>query len=145
VKARSQRLRRIASKSAARMLPIPPLSAGDLRRFWKYVDKTPGLGPRGQCWEWRGARTGRGYGTLGIGYRTYAAHRLALLIQRGIDPGDKLACHTCDHPPCVRGDHLWPGTHEDNLTDARRKGRRPGQELNDETSAAAMSSSVQRA
>jgi HNH endonuclease len=32
-------------------------------------------------------------------------------------------CHTCDHKPCVRPDHLFLGTHSDNMQDAIRKGR----------------------
>jgi hypothetical protein len=33
------------------------------------------------------------------------------------------ACHHCDNPPCVRDDHLFPGTQVINMLDAKRKGR----------------------
>ena len=31
--------------------------------------------------------------------------------------------HRCDNPPCFRDEHLWLGTHADNMEDKRRKGR----------------------
>ncbi len=38
-------------------------------------------------------------------------------------PDDIDVLHSCDNPPCVRPDHLFAGTQQDNALDASRKGR----------------------
>lgn len=100
-------------------IPIPTLTAVELARFWKKVDKAT---PNG-CLEWNGYRTDLGYGQVGVRYKVYLVHRLAWRIHTGSDPGPLQVCHTCDNPPCVKREHLFLGTQVDNMADMTAKGR----------------------
>lgn len=92
-----------------------------MARFWSKVDKS------GDCWNWRSAKDPRGYGyfsAYGRGKSPIRAYRLSKCseigreIPKGID-----VCHKCDNPSCVRPDHLFLGSHKENMLDAKNKGR----------------------
>lgn len=104
-------------------LPLPELTEAERARFDKLIDRTPGLGPTGDCWLWKGAHTGEGYPAFPLAGRIYHAHRLALRLALGDDFPDRLACHKCDTPGCVRAEHLFAGTPKQNHDDMKRKGR----------------------
>lgn len=87
-------------------------------RFWSKVNKS---GPNG-CWLWTGANDG-GYGQIWVNGRNEKAHRIAWLLTHGVIPEGKMACHTCDNPPCVNPAHIFWGTMSDNILDAVNKGR----------------------
>ena len=90
-------------------------------RFWAYVDKSA------DCWEWTASKSPNGYGqfsaTIGGRLRNMRAHRLAYIWSgKHLDDAD-LLCHTCDNPSCVNPDHLFVGTHQDNMADKVEKDR----------------------
>lgn len=76
------------------------------------------------CILWVGGKRGRmGYGHITWRGRSYAAHRLAYEAFVGPIPIKIHVLHKCDTPACVNPDHLFLGTHDDNMADKKNKGR----------------------
>jgi hypothetical protein len=92
-------------------------------RFWSKVNKTD------NCWLWLAGKDKDGYGLIrnnqGVHER---AHRLSWTMHRGAIPNGMQICHECDNPPCVNPDHLFLGTHQDNVDDKVNKLRQPKHE-----------------
>lgn len=95
-------------------------------RFYEKVQKTEG------CWLWLGSITRGGYGSYTLkSYKgTTRAHRIAYLLEYGPFDPKLFVCHRCDNPPCVRPEHLFLGTRQDNTDDMMRKGRHWRQRMN---------------
>lgn len=87
-------------------------------RFWLQVNFR-----REGCWPWIGGRDRDGYGRLWAWGEKVMAHRLAWRLSTGPIPEGLCVLHRCDHPPCVRPDHLFLGTQRENLEDRDLKGR----------------------
>ena len=91
-------------------------------RFWAKVNKEPGQGPEGECWEWIANRN-KGYGHFVIKRKVRVrAHRVAFFLEHGRWP-IPFGCHTCDNCPCCNPAHIFEGTHQDNMQDMVAKGR----------------------
>lgn len=99
---------------------MPTLSTEN--RFWAKVDKTD------SCWLWTGAKRSNGYGSFvwheGDQRVNSRSHRYSWKLHYGEIPEGMYVCHHCDTPACVRPDHLFLGTNQDNMDDMMAKGRR---------------------
>jgi hypothetical protein len=79
------------------------------------------------CWNFTGHTDRWGYGTIKVGGKfgkPRLAHREVFKHFYVDIPLGMLVCHKCDNPPCCNPDHLFLGTHQDNMNDMKRKNRR---------------------
>lgn len=79
------------------------------------------------CWEWTAGKHGVGYGSIsrtlgGGGY----AHRAMYQSVIGPIPDGMYVLHDCDNRLCINPEHLFPGTHLDNIKDMHAKNRQRG-------------------
>lgn len=90
-------------------------------RFFEKVIRLPDDG----CWLWTGGKTAKGYGQFRPNRPAsmVLAHRFSWSVANGEIPEGLQCLHHCDTPGCVRPDHLFLGTHQDNMDDKVLKGR----------------------
>ncbi len=92
-----------------------------MERFWNKVEKQ-GDG----CWNWIAAKTPAGYGMFQVGVGvTRRAHRVAWMLTHGDIPKGIFCLHHCDNRLCVNPEHLYLGTHQDNMNDMAARERAP--------------------
>lgn len=75
------------------------------------------------CWEFCGIRNGDGYGQIMIKNKYVGAHRISYELCIADIPKGMQVLHHCDNPPCCNPDHLFVGTHRDNMRDRDLKNR----------------------
>lgn len=110
-------MKRVHAEGRAKIAIPKPL----MPRFWEKVRRS-----KNGCWNWVGAvmRSRGGYGAFNRGNRkVISAHRFSWEVHNGSIPKGMFVCHHCDNPKCVRPNHLFLGTHKDNMSDATEKGR----------------------
>lgn len=110
--------------STLRALVVFPLPQAVQDRFWSRVTV---LAPD-VCWPWIGRHSDDyGHGSIRVApHVAWAAHRVSLVIHLGRDVSKGLyVCHarSCPWRPhrgapvCVNPDHLYEGSHQDNVDD----------------------------
>lgn len=87
--------------------------------FWGKIQKS------GSCWNWTGAKNQDGYGKVEsvLFKNLHSAHRIAWVLSCGEIPKGMQVLHRCDNPSCINPEHLFLGTHTDNVRDCAAKGR----------------------
>lgn len=94
------------------------MSLAERLAFWSNPD------PDSDCILWAAALNNDGYGSVYWEGKCRKAHRMAWQAVHGPIPEGMCVCHRCDRPSCVNPDHLFLGTHRDNMHDMLKKGRR---------------------
>jgi hypothetical protein len=107
------RLRRFIHKHGHSKGPIIPTEI----RFWSKVNKTEG------CWLWEACVNSWGYGQFKLNGKQKQAQRVSWMLNFGPIPEGMEVLHKCDNPPCVRPDHLFLGSQDDNMKDKNYKNR----------------------
>lgn len=106
--------------------PECQFGAEDVRRFWSHVERREPT----ECWPWLASCSGRepvkhGQFTIRLDgrQRHFGAHRVAWFLAFGPIPCQFQVNHRCEFSICCNPAHLYLGTQQDNLNDARRSGR----------------------
>ncbi len=85
--------------------------------------KKANVGGIDDCWNWLAGGRGNGYGALKFKGKVIDAHRFSWILHNGKIPKGKFVLHKCDNRKCINPNHLFLGTHVDNMIDAYGKGR----------------------
>lgn len=92
-------------------------------RFWERVVKSPG------CWDWTGPVKNGKYGHIYVDGKNISVHRYSFELNVGPIANNLFVLHKCDNTVCVNPEHLFLGTHNENMSDKVSKFRQPCGEL----------------
>ncbi len=90
-------------------------------RFWSHVNKSIDID---KCWTWNDSKFKDGYGKFSVKHKCVYAHRYIYEIHaKEKIPEGLFVLHKCNNPPCVNPNHLFLGTHQDNMNQMVEEGR----------------------
>jgi len=75
------------------------------------------------CWIWLRTVNSGGYGNIKFKGKTYGSHQAAYIDEHGEIPEGMQILHKCDCRLCVNPNHLYAGTHKQNMDDKRARKR----------------------
>ena len=107
---------------AGRSSPNYPKDRYNKPLYERFLDKFDEGDPE-ICWEWKASLDGKGYGQIKNWNSMSRAHRISWEFYCGEIPDGMHILHECDNPKCVNPNHLFLGTHQDNMRDMNEKGR----------------------
>lgn len=76
------------------------------------------------CWNWISSSvsdSGNGYGILRVDGKSIHAHRVSYELYIGPIEDSLYVLHKCDNKLCVNPNHLFLGTHKENMEDKVKK------------------------
>lgn len=80
------------------------------------------INPKTGCWLYTLGQDKDGYGKLKFKGKTYRAHRIAYMYLVGEPKQNVLHKLDCPNKHCFNPEHLYDGTHEDNMKDRKNAG-----------------------
>ena len=89
----------------------------------KLISNSDGNHDPDKCWNWMKSKNTKGYGKTRSEGRLHYVHRLSWEFTNGKIADGLLVLHKCDNPSCINPNHLFLGTHKDNINDMMNKGR----------------------
>ena len=78
--------------------------------------------PNTGCINFSGCTNKAGYGSIKVGEKPVLAHRFFYEKYKGAILGDLCVLHICNNRKCINPEHLYLGTHKQNMKDKDKAG-----------------------